>query len=192
MKLQIFKARPFEAGSVFPAIFALSFLVSACAFGADAFHDAREFTLSGKSKEAINAYKKGLTQISLSQQWPQALFELGNIYYGEKQWNNAVETWRKLAHDYPNEHIAPQALWFITTTQSGPLRDQNAAMKTAELLVQKYPRDVFGERAIYATGIFSVWSGEKARAKNILNRYLNEYPEGRYSAAATKLIADLK
>lgn len=137
-------------------------------------------------------FEEILSTISRRSEWPSARFALAEIQFHSKQWKKAVDEWEKLVVDHQHDPLAPKALWRIVVTQSGPLNDKRAAIKTAQRLIQAYPKDLYGERAFLSEAYLFYWSKNKTRAREAADRYLQMFPDGRFTKAATQLLADLK
>lgn len=140
----------------------------------------------------VAEYDAILSTLSRRSEWPAARFALAETLFHSQDWKKAVAQWEKLVADHQNDALAPKALWRIVVTQSGPLNDKPAAIKTAQRLLQAYPKDLYGERACLGEAYLLYWSNSKARARVAVNRYLQIYPDGRFTKAANQLLADLK
>lgn len=137
-------------------------------------------------------FEEILSTISRRSEWPSARFALAEAQFHSKQWKKAVEEWEKLVIDHQYDPLAPKALWRIVVTQSGPLNDKRAAIKTTQRLIQTYPKDLYGEQAFLGKAYLFYWSKNKARAKEAADRYLQMFPHGHFTKAANQLLTDLK
>jgi tol-pal system protein YbgF len=68
-----------------------------------------------------------------------ATFWLGNAQYGNRQYKEAITTFRQLATSRPDHPKAPEALLAIANCQI-ELKDAKGARKTIGELVQQYPK----------------------------------------------------
>jgi tol-pal system protein YbgF len=117
--------------------------------------DDKEFTVDPEEKrsydDAIAGFRKGDFDRAASgfsgllKRFPgtgyreSALFWLGNSLYGQRDYKNAVLTFRSLVSALPDSPRAPEALLAIANCQA-ELKDARAARKTIDELLKTYPK----------------------------------------------------
>ena len=117
--------------------------------------DDKEFLAEPDEKrlydDALAAVRKGgfdvaTTNLSaLLRRYPgsgyraSALFWLGNSQYGQRNYKDAIASFRSLVSSAPDSPKAPEALLAIANCQA-ELKDTKAARKTIEELVKAYPK----------------------------------------------------
>ena len=69
---------------------------------------------------------------------PSAQYWLGNTYYAQRDYRNAIKAQQVVVSEYADNPKAPDALLNIASSQM-ELKDRAAAKKTLETLVAKYP-----------------------------------------------------
>jgi tol-pal system protein YbgF len=117
--------------------------------------DDREFLAEPDEKrqyeEGLAAVRKGEFERASSslgtllRRWPasgyraSALFWLGNAQYGQRNYKDAIVSFRTLVSSAPESPRAPEALLALANCQA-ELKDTKAAKKTIEELVKTYPK----------------------------------------------------
>ena len=117
--------------------------------------DDHEFMVEPDEKrtydESLAAVRKGDFERAatsfggLLKRWPNtgyrasALFWLGNAQYGQRNYKDAIGTFRTLVATAPESPRAPEALLALANCQA-ELKDAKGARKTIEELVKTYPK----------------------------------------------------
>jgi tol-pal system protein YbgF len=117
--------------------------------------DGKEFVADPEEKrqydEAMELLRKSDfagTAASLSafrKRWPSsgygdaALFWLANAQYGNRQYKDAIASFRTLVTGSPEDSKAPEALLAIANCQA-ELKDAKSARKTIDELIKNYPK----------------------------------------------------
>jgi tol-pal system protein YbgF len=117
--------------------------------------DGREFVAEPDEKrlydDAMNVFRRGEFQpaaaalSSFQKKYPASgfnesvLFWLGNAHYGNRNYKDAISTFRALVNNYPEGARAPEALLSIANCQV-ELKDTKAARRTIDELIKSYPR----------------------------------------------------
>lgn len=66
------------------------------------------------------------------------------------------------------------------------------ALKEYQVVFEKYPQMAQAENAIFSVGMIYKDIGERAKAKEYLQKYLKQYPQGKHSSTAELLIKELE
>ena len=83
--------------------------------------------------------------VAFRKRWPgsgyadSATFWLGNAQYGNRQYKDAIATFRALVSSAPDNPKAPEALLAIANCQA-ELKDGKAARRTIDELIRSYPK----------------------------------------------------
>lgn len=117
--------------------------------------DGREFVADPDEKrlydDAMNVFRSGAFQPAASalsafmKRYPASgynesvLFWLGNAHYGNRNYKDAIASFRQVAANYPDGARAPEALLSIANCQI-ELKDAKAARRTIDELVKTYPK----------------------------------------------------
>jgi tol-pal system protein YbgF len=117
--------------------------------------DGKEFTVEPDEKrqydDAMELLRKSdfagasTALIAFRKRWPasgygeSAAFWLGNAQYGNRQYKEAMTTFRALVSAAPDGAKAPEALLAIANCQA-ELKDGKAARRTLDELVRTYPK----------------------------------------------------
>ena len=117
--------------------------------------DGREFVVQPDEKrqydEAMELLRKSdfagtaNALIAFRQRYPSsgytdsALFWLGNAQYGNRQYKEAIVSFRALVNGAPDNPKAPEALLAIANCQA-ELKDGKAARRTIDELIKTYPK----------------------------------------------------
>jgi tol-pal system protein YbgF len=95
--------------------------------------------LRGKSYvNAVKAFKDFMTHYPDSVQIPNAIYGLGNAYYGAADYKNALMVYENFLKDYPNTPRTPDVLLNVAGCQQG-LRKPALSAKILKQLIAKYP-----------------------------------------------------
>ncbi|MGB7568389.1 MAG: tetratricopeptide repeat protein [Chitinivibrionales bacterium] len=63
------------------------------------------------NKSALEYYQKATRKYPAYQETPWGLFQMGNIYKNVKNYPKAIETYKELAKNFPDDYWAKQARW---------------------------------------------------------------------------------
>jgi TolA-binding protein len=63
------------------------------------------------NKTALEYYQKVTRKYPAFQETPWGLFQIGNIYKNVKNYPKAIETYKELAKNFPDDYWAKQAHW---------------------------------------------------------------------------------
>ncbi|MBI3755049.1 MAG: tetratricopeptide repeat protein, partial [Deltaproteobacteria bacterium] len=66
------------------------------------------------------------------------------------------------------------------------------ALKEYQTVLDKYPQTPQAENAIFSIGMIYKDTGEKEKAKEYLQKYLKQYPQGRHTSTVETLIQELE
>ncbi len=95
--------------------------------------------LKGKSyPNAAKAFKDFITRYPDSVHIPNAIYGLGNAYYGAADYKNALMVYENFLKDFPATPRAPDVWLYMAGCQQG-LRKPALATKLLKQLVSKYP-----------------------------------------------------
>lgn len=116
--------------------------------------DGKEFAAEPEERrvyeEAINSFRTGDFAASATAlnaalaRWPasgyadSALFWLGNAQYGQRQYREAIASFRRFATNAPTHPRAPEA-WLSIANCHAEMKDRPAARKALEDLIRQYP-----------------------------------------------------
>jgi len=104
---------------------------------------------AGKYKEAVASYQALAESYPQSEKAVKALFEVAKIYQvkmlkdvePKQSMLKAIEFYNKIYAAYPSTPEAPKALFMKGFIESNELQNYDAAKKTYNLFLQKYPAD---------------------------------------------------
>ena len=146
----------------------------------------------GKYDEAISGYQAVLKDATFENLWPKTLLRLGLTYRTVDKNKEAAATFESLASKYPEDPRTPEALWYAMTTYSGPLNDRASGLRIAQLLHQKYPKDQYGERALYGEAFLHFVEKDRVKTIATCQKYLEVYPDGKYREGANEMIKKIE
>lgn len=112
--------------------------VDAAQVESKAIADAEAFNVSGKYKEAFDAFDAFLRTYANSKLLPEALYGLGFAQYGLKNYKSALTTQQKFMESYATHPLAPNALLNLANCQI-QLGQVAAAKKSLKDLIAAYP-----------------------------------------------------
>jgi tol-pal system protein YbgF len=99
-----------------------------------------------KFKEAQAGFEAFIARHAISALLPNAHYWLGSSHYQQKQYEAAARSFGFVATTWPNDPKAPDALLAQANAQVGT-KDVDAAVKTLETLIAKYPTATAAETA---------------------------------------------
>ncbi len=103
-----------------------------------AFEKAAQLQQSGKFEAARKEFHGLATRNPKSEIADDALFNVGECYFSEKRYQDAIETYQQVIDKYPKGSKAPNAL-FRQGAAFQAIGDTTAARIIYERLVEKYP-----------------------------------------------------
>ena len=107
---------------------------------------ARQQEVNGEKGVARDLYQEFVDKFPADPNAAQAHFRLGELWFGEKRWRDAVLEYGKVAQDFPRSDKAPDAL--LRTAESMLALDlKDDAKKLFEGVVSRYPKSSAAQRA---------------------------------------------
>lgn len=111
------------------------------------FKKAKELTSENKFQEAVTAYEQLLKKYPESNFADSTLLNLASIYQNKKISNltgkqsleKAISYFKRIYDDYPKSDLAPTGLFMCGFIQANELKDFEAATKTYNLFIEKFP-----------------------------------------------------
>jgi tol-pal system protein YbgF len=96
-----------------------------------------EFKL-GHYPASVTAFQGFITSFPNSPQVPSAQYWIGNAYYAQRDYKNAIAAQEKVLSTWPNSAKAPDAMLNIASCQA-ETGQSKAARETLQVLLKKYP-----------------------------------------------------
>ncbi|OGJ89688.1 MAG: hypothetical protein A2487_01175 [Candidatus Raymondbacteria bacterium RifOxyC12_full_50_8] len=135
-------------------------------------------------KQYISQYKNGL--------WiHEAYIKLAEIQYLMKNPQAAVETYSEYIDRFPGNPIIDKAIYNMAYLMGSELYDCKAAIKCYEQLQQSFPESRFLENSIFWQADCLNRLGQFNEARKEYQRYIQLFPEGRWSPAARERLAGI-
>ena len=100
----------------------------------------------GDFGNAAQAFAEFVRRYSKSPYLPQSYFWLGNAQYGQRNYKDAMTTFRALLARTPDQVHAPEAMLSISSCQT-ELKDTKGSRKTLEDLIKQYPKSEAAQAA---------------------------------------------
>jgi TolA-binding protein len=148
------------------------------------FKTARNLTLAKRYKAAISQYQKIMKKKHVSQeQIQQALIGLGDLYYEQNQWSQAVETYRRLQMEESSGVMQAWTGLRIAESQN-KAGDWETALKTYAEISQKYPQSDWDAEARLGQGKVLEDAKRWDKAVAAYAGLINDYPGGFLAADA--------
>ncbi len=113
----------------------------------DYFDLANNKIEEGKYAEAVFEFKKIVDEYPDSEFAPQSMYELAKLYHGQvvkslsnkESFKKASEYYLLFYNNHPENPQAPSALFMAGFIQANELKDLDAAKKSYELYLEKFP-----------------------------------------------------
>ncbi|MBI4423000.1 MAG: tetratricopeptide repeat protein [Elusimicrobia bacterium] len=115
-----------------------------------------------------------------------AQYRLGETFYNEKDWGNAIEAFRKVEKDYPKSYIVPEA-WMGIIYADLALEQFSQAEANLFLLGETYPNYLNVPEVLYAQGIVNLHKGDYSAAEKSLAKI--KTPEAQFYLGKTFLLS---
>lgn len=96
-----------------------------------------------------------------------AQYRLGETAYNQKEWNRAIEEWRKVEEDFPKSYIVPES-WMGIIFANLALEQFSQAEANLFLLGETYPHYLKVPEVLYVQGVISLHKGDYANAERAL------------------------
>ena len=118
---------------------------------------------SGERSVARELYREYVQKWPTDPKSADAHFRLGEIYYGDKRFREAILAYGKAAEDFPRSDKAPDALYRIAESMVQlDLKDDAKAI--FEKVLERYPKSSAASKARARIAELSGRSGKKARS----------------------------
>ncbi len=121
----------------------------------------------------------------------EALYMLGNAYYGTDQFGLAKEAFEQLIRKYPKSNYAPvaeEALGYIAEANG----DLNGAAVHMKRVTEQYASSHVARRAYMDLGRFYEKLGETDKAADAYEALVSAYPGSIYATEASGRLAELR
>ena len=128
-------------------------ILTGCTKKTDSYYmnEAAKAISDNKITEAISAYDKIVNDYPASPKAPFALFQTASFYQNKQvkeenltdaqSFEKAVERFKSVYDKFPNDKLAPKALFMCGFIQANDLKQYPQAKETFNLFLQKYPND---------------------------------------------------
>ncbi|MBI5203153.1 MAG: tetratricopeptide repeat protein, partial [Elusimicrobia bacterium] len=137
-------------------------------------------------RSAREAFKQVVERQKKSGLGPSAQFRIGEVYYNEKDWGNAIEEFRKVEKNFPKSYIIPEA-WMGIVYADLALEQFSQAEANLFLLGESYPNYLNVLEVLYAQGIVNLHKGDYAAAEKSLTKV--KTPEAQFYLGKTYLLS---
>ncbi len=104
----------------------------------EAFQQAKELFKKGQMEQARQALEKFIVQFPASNMVPAAKFWIGETYYYQKRFEEAILEYQKVIQDHPKAEKVPSALLKQAFTFA-ELGDTTSARLILQRLIEEYP-----------------------------------------------------
>lgn len=107
-----------------------------------------------------------------------SLMERARELETREKYTEAAALFEKVAHDYPESGLAPEALYLAGMIYSGRLEEHRRAVTLLERAINRYPSDPGSARCRFMTGfILSNSLSDTLRARQAYQAFLDDYPD---------------
>jgi tol-pal system protein YbgF len=89
--------------------------------------------------DAIASFQSFIKSFPKSPKIPEALYALGIVYQKQKDFRNAVATFKRVVDDYPDHATASGAAYLRAMLLKEELKDSSAARTAYEEFLKRYP-----------------------------------------------------
>ena len=177
-----------QAGALLPAINAFEAYLKAVgptdSRVGQAWHGIGQAQLQSKTYDAaIATLDQVIANYPTCTCFGQAWLDKAAALVGKEDTVGARRTYRTFARDYPNDPLAPEALW-----RSGlrALRDDNQAEAATDFLAlaDTFPESPHTPVALYAVSLGAYKQGNANQAVTLLTRLQEKYPDYSWPAVA--------
>jgi TolA-binding protein len=117
---------------------------------------------------------------------PSAQYRLGEVYYNQKDWTQAVEAWKEVDKKYPKSYIVGESLMGIIFADLA-LEQFSQAEANLFLLGETFPTYLKEPAVLYAEGIVALHKGDYSNAEKALKQV--KTAEAQYYLGKTYLLS---
>lgn len=136
---------------------------------------------------ARTCYDQIIKSLSNSPVYERTLFEAGNVAFHQKDYNGAVQYFRKIL-SLPLDGLRAKALVRSAESSVAAGRFEEAA-KSYQADIDQYPDNPFTPRVAYALGsLYEQHINNYRKAIEVFNRVVDKYPQSPYAADALEEI----
>lgn len=144
-----------------------------------------EEVLRDRRKEAIASFERFLSRYPDNAEYSaEILFRLGELYYEDTQ-----DTYQLALPEYEIQH----GLWErgkIPDEPKEPEKDYSRSIQAYRTLLDRFPKFVNSDAALYALGYCLEDMGERERAQEAFREIIQKYPKSRWVNQAWLLIGE--
>ncbi len=150
--------------------------------------DGRTYREKGKLKQALDNFNMIVTGFPDTSSVDDALLEIGRYYVEvEGDSEKGRQTFEQVVQRYPQSDGAPGAYYYlgwVTLSRAADQAELDDALAQFTRVRRLYPRSVWVERALHASGLVHRKAGDFAEAVAFQRRVSMEYPSSDVAAAA--------
>jgi tol-pal system protein YbgF len=121
---------------------------------------------------------------------PLRLYDDAQIELKEKRYAEARQKFEKLAKDFPNHILVPNAYFWIGEAYYADKKYEDAIL-SYETLLKKHPKHEKARGAMLKQAYAFIELGDKKTGKVILEKVMEKYPKSREADLAEKKIAEM-
>lgn len=119
----------------------------------------------------------------------RALFLIGDYFYSEERWSDAVDSYTALAEGYPKSYLAPLALYNAAAAKEEQ-GDAPAASELYRRIGQEYGQSPLAPRALFSLGR-SLEQVDKTEAVTVYTNLGERFPQSSWTKLARSRIIEL-
>ena len=145
----------------------------------------------GRVDEAIAEYSAMAREADDPAKVPGLLYTIADLYYGRKELDRAIKSYRNVYLTYPASPEAPRAMY--GEAWSYHLKEQPDSMESVlQQMVVKYPKAESAADAHYTIGDYHYNKKEYEEAKSAYKHVVNEFPSYPRVGEAKQLVQELE
>lgn len=115
---------------------------------------------------------------------------LGECCYRNRNLEEAAKHFRKILKDYAGTPTVPKAMLSLAGTLVQSPEGRGEAEKYYKELASKYPKTIFGEKALYYSAFIQSYD-RKSESKKTFTTFIKRYPKSVYIYSAKQILAVL-
>ncbi len=134
----------------------------------------------GKIPESRGAFQAAVGKLPFSEDLAVARFKLGDAQFYQKDYTNALASYRALTNDLARlprsrEALFDQAVYQILRA-SLEIKDPGGASSAMQQIVQYFPASVFADRGMLLVGQNFTGMGDPEKARQVFGEFLELFP----------------
>lgn len=171
------------------------------------FEDARALELQGQASRALRKYKGLVAAYPRTEPAAQAQFQIARLYHSNEEYENAFRAYESVINDYPGSAlflesvegeftVAAEVFRRMTRAERSPdrapeidLPDMLTLRDMFRVIITQGPRTEFAPQALYYLAVTYQKENDADTARQIFERFNDEYPRSTRSDDAAFQIA---